>query len=84
MDPSDDAARARAERREFIRRNHPDSGGDPERFIAGLAAYSGAATQQRQRTDRPVVRVQRSRRPTRVAAAWLRARLARRPPRRLL
>lgn len=34
MDP--DSGRAR---REFIRRHHPDVGGDPEAFVRGLAAF---------------------------------------------
>jgi hypothetical protein len=34
----DDAAR-RAEWRQFVLEHHPDRGGDPEVFAAGLAAY---------------------------------------------
>jgi hypothetical protein len=30
---------SRRRRREFIRTNHPDRGGDPEVFIAGLCAF---------------------------------------------
>jgi hypothetical protein len=29
----------RARRREFIRTHHPDRGGDPQSFIAGLAEF---------------------------------------------
>lgn len=35
---TDDAARRR-EWREFVREHHPDRGGDPEVFAAGLRAY---------------------------------------------
>lgn len=35
---SDDAARRR-EWREFVRQHHPDRGGDPEVFAAGVRAY---------------------------------------------
>jgi hypothetical protein len=31
----------RRARREFIRTHHPDRGGDPADFAAGLAAYDG-------------------------------------------
>jgi hypothetical protein len=34
--------RRRVARREFIRGHHPDRGGDPDDFIAGLAALDGA------------------------------------------
>ncbi|MGI8760204.1 MAG: hypothetical protein ACR2LF_02665 [Jatrophihabitantaceae bacterium] len=36
----DEHARQRAERRAFIRANHPDRGGDPQAFIAGLSAMN--------------------------------------------
>ncbi len=35
---ADEQSRRRA-RREFIRAYHPDRGGDPAAFVAGLAAY---------------------------------------------
>lgn len=40
----------RAERRQFIRAHHPDRGGDPEVFVAGLRRFddqtpNGAASQ---------------------------------------
>lgn len=38
MDRMDEAARRRRLRREFIRTRHPDRGGDPAEFVAGLAA----------------------------------------------
>ncbi|SDK38473.1 hypothetical protein SAMN04487820_107136 [Actinopolyspora mzabensis] len=34
---SDDAREARVRLREFVRANHPDVGGDPEVFAAGVA-----------------------------------------------
>ncbi|GGS50275.1 MULTISPECIES: hypothetical protein [Actinokineospora] len=42
----------RAEYREFIRRNHPDRGGDPEAFAAGLAELRA---RRDARFDAPVV-----------------------------
>jgi hypothetical protein len=33
------AQEARRRRRDFIRAHHPDGGGDPEAFIAGLRAF---------------------------------------------
>ena len=35
----DDEQSRRRARREFIRTHHPDRGGDPAAFAAGLAAY---------------------------------------------
>jgi len=35
----DDEQSRRRARREFIRAHHPDRGGDPDAFAAGLAAY---------------------------------------------
>lgn len=37
-----DAAEHRAARRAFIRANHPDAGGDPSRFAAGLRDWDDA------------------------------------------
>jgi len=34
------AQEARRRRRDFIQAHHPDGGGDPEAFIAGLRAFS--------------------------------------------
>jgi hypothetical protein len=74
-----DDPQLRAERRAFIRDHHPDRGGDPDEFIAGLRRLAGSPND-------PAVPVYayRSRRmsPTR----WLhriRARWAGTPPRRL-
>jgi hypothetical protein len=67
--------------REFIRTHHPDRGGDPDEFQAGLAALRREMAAA-DRADRPVVFVHR---PRGLAAWWARwqERLARRrrPPR---
>ncbi len=40
--PQDDLREQRkTERRKFIRDHHPDRGGDPEAFIAGLRKWAG-------------------------------------------
>lgn len=39
--PDDLGDQRRTERRQFIRDHHPDRGGDPEEFIAGLRKRSG-------------------------------------------
>jgi hypothetical protein len=39
-------------RRQFIREHHPDRGGDPAAFIAGLRSFTGEAGQ-----DSPLPRV---------------------------
>lgn len=49
--PHDPATRA--EIRAFIRANHPDVGGDPEAFAAGLARLRGRAADPR--FDAPIV-----------------------------
>ena len=41
----DDEQRRRRARREFIRAHHPDNGGDPAAFAAGLAALDQAPDQ---------------------------------------
>ena len=45
----------RAEIREFVRTNHPDVGGDPETFAAGLARLRGEALRHDPRFDAPIV-----------------------------
>ncbi|MCG8918176.1 hypothetical protein L6E12_20545 [Actinokineospora sp. PR83] len=50
--------RERAARREFVRRAHPDVGGDHDEFVAGLARLRAAAEQSDpdgRRWDGPVV-----------------------------
>lgn len=56
----DDAAR-RAERRAFIRAQHPDAGGDPAAFMSGLQQFDASS---RDRNGLP--KVYRSRRLDRV------------------
>jgi hypothetical protein len=61
----DDPAAARAAIRAFVRTNHPDVGGDPEVFAAGLAELRRAARRgcgrPRDRYDAPIVVVDRPR-----------------------
>ncbi|MFC7344302.1 hypothetical protein [Saccharopolyspora griseoalba] len=45
----------RAEIRAFVRANHPDVGGDPEVFAAGLARLRAGAPQEDPRFDAPIV-----------------------------
>ena len=39
------AGEARRRRRDFIRAHHPDRGGDPDSFIAGLRAFGTGSEQ---------------------------------------
>ncbi|MDN5916826.1 MAG: hypothetical protein L0I76_17260 [Pseudonocardia sp.] len=72
--------RQRAAYRSFVRTHHPDRGGDPEVFVAGLAHYrdlaAGAAasdpTREPDRYDAPVEIVQDLPLPTRVLVALIR------------
>ncbi|SFQ60268.1 hypothetical protein SAMN05421810_110153 [Amycolatopsis arida] len=53
----------RAAFREFVRRHHPDVGGDPEEFVAGLTRFrrdSAAPQSDVDRYDAPVSFVQRA------------------------
>jgi hypothetical protein len=59
---------SRRRRREFIRTNHPDRGGDPELFIAGLCAF-GSEREQVCRLLPTVVIVRRRAWLTRMAMA---------------
>ncbi|MEU6645473.1 hypothetical protein ABZ863_23370 [Saccharomonospora sp. NPDC046836] len=84
VDPAGDAQR-RAAFRAFVREHHPDVGGDPEIFAAGLAHFrdgTGAAPARRDRFDAPVVFVTSATGPA-GAARWVRQwwRRRRRPPR---
>ncbi|SDD08853.1 hypothetical protein SAMN05660690_3340 [Geodermatophilus telluris] len=75
--PDDARARRRAER-DWIRTHHPDVGGDPAAFAAGLAALRAGRAPATGALPRPRVTVVRSRGPR----ACLRRLLApRRPPR---
>ncbi|WP_190824107.1 hypothetical protein [Saccharopolyspora pogona] len=75
-----DPATSRAAIRAFVRANHPDVGGDPEAFVAGLAELRDR--RPRDRYDAPVVVVHRPRGiqglVRRMRAWWERRR---RPPR---
>lgn len=70
-------SRERAEYRAFVRDNHPDRGGDPEAFVAGLARFregraDAAASLDDPRWDRPIVVVTPLPAPVRVAVALIR------------
>ncbi|GAB2487739.1 hypothetical protein [Jatrophihabitans fulvus] len=76
-----EAAERAAARRAFIRSAHPDRGGDPDAFIAGLRGFDAPRPTG---AERP--RVVRSRRPDRVVQRVVRdvrRRLSGRPPRNL-
>ena len=57
----------RSERRAFVLANHPDRGGDPVAFIAGLRLLD---QQQHTVTESPLVHTYRSRRT--APARWVR------------
>jgi hypothetical protein len=80
MTTSADAA-ARERRRAFIRQQHPDRGGDPGAFIAGLRALD-AQGEQASEPPPPVIVVRRRPWPVRRASAVVRRlRYGPRPPR---
>lgn len=64
----------RAAYRAFVRENHPDRGGDPEVFAAGLARFREGShlTLDDPRWDRPVEIVTPLPVPVRVAVALIR------------
>jgi hypothetical protein len=72
----------RAAFRAFVRENHPDRGGDPEVFVAGLARFGtaapsgsgvdGAGRTGESRFDRPVEVVAPLSLPVRVGVALIR------------
>lgn len=76
------SARNRSAIREFARQHHPDVGGDPEVFAAGLAELR-ARERADDRFDAPVVGVPRVRGLRGVAQRW-RARRGRAKRRRVL
>lgn len=70
---ADDERAARRAFREFVRTNHPDRGGDPAVFAAGVAAHR--ARQGSTRAGSEVVFVRR-RRGLRILTGWWRDRRA--------
>lgn len=74
----DDDARAaelKAEWRRFVRDHHPDRGGDPEVFAAGLAAYrSGRHPLQAAEQTEQFITMHRSPRGLRRVRRWARRR----------
>ncbi|MBW0105959.1 hypothetical protein [Pseudonocardia sp. KRD291] len=80
--------RQRAAYRSFVRTHHPDRGGDPEVFVAGLAYYRDLAAgaprapgREPDRYDAPVEIVPDLPLPTRVLVALIRTLHRRRRPR---
>ena len=70
-------AEERARFRAFVREHHPDRGGDPETFVAGLAGFGTAATPvdpgpDDRRFDAPVEVVGSLPLPVRVGVALIR------------
>jgi hypothetical protein len=77
----DDAERTRrAQRREFIRSHHPDRGGDPADFLAGLHRFDPPPSEP---TDgsAPIVFVAHQRWPVSAVTSALRRLRRRRRPR---
>jgi hypothetical protein len=65
---------AERRRRDFIREHHPDRGGDPDVFVAGLRSFDGDEEGSPQPGPRVVVVVRRRLLPTRMVVAvarWL-------------
>jgi hypothetical protein len=76
--------RVRQDRRSFIREHHPDRGGDPDVFIAGLRSFRTGYGPKQDPDAGPLPRVIVVRRrpwPGRLAAAAQRVRHGPRPPR---
>ena len=69
-------------RRQFIRAHHPDRGGDPDAFIAGLRSFdSGSESSAREPLPGVVIVRRRAWRIRLAAAAMKRWGLVRQPPR---
>ena len=80
MAPSLDPEQRR-QRRELLRRHHPDLGGDPAEFRRVIRAFQpGGQGLRSRRAGDEVTFVRRPRGLARVAA-WVRGRVGRRPPR---
>lgn len=74
----------RSEFRAFVREHHPDRGGDPDVFIAGMARFTAAPPPPppRERSyDAPIEVVGRAPLPVRVGVAIIRTWHRRRHPR---
>jgi hypothetical protein len=74
----------RAAFREFVREHHPDRGGDPDVFVAGLARFGRGSTEpppEDRRFDAPVEAVAPLPFPVRVGVALIRTWHRRRKPR---
>jgi hypothetical protein len=74
----------RAAYRAFVREHHPDRGGDPDVFVAGLARFRAGASPpdpDDARYDAPIEVVASLPLPVRVAIALLRTVRRRRDPR---
>ncbi len=73
---ADRAATDRAAFRAFVREHHPDRGGDPAEFVAGLARFRAAEAAGEPaadpRWDAPIVFVSPLPAPLRVAVALVR------------
>ncbi|WP_158894379.1 hypothetical protein [Amycolatopsis anabasis] len=72
----------RAAFRAFVRANHPDVGGDPDEFIAGLARHRGEiapSTGHEDRFDAPITFVRHAKGLTGRIRRWRQRK--RRPPR---
>ena len=73
---------AQRRRRQFIRAHHPDRGGDPDAFIAGLRSLdSESGSSGREPLPRVVIVRRRAWRVRLAAAAMKRLGLARQAPR---
>ncbi|WP_181779665.1 hypothetical protein [Pseudonocardia pini] len=70
MTPQDRAALDRAAFRAFVREHHPDRGGDPEVFAAGMARFREPPADPR--FDAPVVFVPTPPLPVRIVVAAIR------------
>jgi len=69
----DDAERARrAQRREFIRSHHPDRGGDPAEFLAGLRRFDPPPSESTDVSEPKVVVIANERWPLSAVSATLR------------
>jgi hypothetical protein len=78
----DDAERTRrAQRREFIRNHHPDRGGDPAEFLAGLRRFDPPPSEPTDGSTPPIVITANQRWPVSAVSSALRRIRRRRRPR---